>query len=104
MEELTQVGEAFRNVPLATSILERGGKTPWQSPAELHEMGYDMILYPTTLLFRAVHALQQALDDLRQGKPLVPEASVDLAGFGDIVRMSEWAGIENRFMDQSHDA
>jgi hypothetical protein len=40
---------------------------------------------------------------LRQGKPLVPEASVDLAGFEDIVRMSEWAGIENRFMDQSHD-
>jgi 2-methylisocitrate lyase-like PEP mutase family enzyme len=77
--------------------------TPWQSPAELHEMGYDMILYPTTLLFRAVHALQQALDDLRQGKPLVPEASVDLAGFEDIVRMSEWAGIEDRFMDQSHD-
>ena len=66
-------------------------------------MGYDMILYPTTLLFRAVHALQQALDDLRQGKPLVPEASVDLAGFEDIVRMSEWAGIESRFMDQSHD-
>jgi 2-methylisocitrate lyase-like PEP mutase family enzyme len=103
VEELTQVGEAFRNVPLATSILERGGKTPWQSPAELHEMGYDMILYPTTLLFRAVHALQQALDDLRHGKPLAPEASVDLAGFEDIVRMSEWAGIENRFMGQSHD-
>ncbi|MER9139546.1 isocitrate lyase/PEP mutase family protein [Mesorhizobium sp. M0830] len=103
VEELTQVGEAFRDVPLATSILERGGQTPWQSPAELHEMGYDMILYPTTLLFRAVHAVQQALDDLRQGKPLAPEASVDLASFEDIVRISEWAGIENRFMGQPHD-
>src|SRR5205823_11433713 len=27
VEELTQVGEAFRDVPLATSILERGGQT-----------------------------------------------------------------------------
>ncbi|MER9328476.1 isocitrate lyase/PEP mutase family protein [Mesorhizobium sp. M0152] len=103
VEELAQVGEAFKDVPLATSILERGGKTPWQSPSDLHAMGYDMVLYPTTILFSAVHAMQQALDDLREGRPLSPEKSVDLKGFEEIVRMSEWAAIENRFMRRSQD-
>jgi 2-methylisocitrate lyase-like PEP mutase family enzyme len=103
LKELKTVGAAFRDVPLATSILERGGKTPWVSPSEMHEMGYDMILYPTTVLFRAIKSMQQALGDLREGKPLDPETSVDLKGFEDIVRMSEWAGIENRFMRSPHD-
>jgi 2-methylisocitrate lyase-like PEP mutase family enzyme len=102
IKELKAVGKAFRDVPLATSILERGGKTPWVAPVEMHEMGFDMILYPTTVLFRAVTAMQRSLNDLRDGKPLEPEESVDLKAFEDIVRMSEWAGIENRFMGSSH--
>ncbi len=102
LKELKAVGRAFRHAPLATSILERGGKTPWVSPHDLHDMGYDMILYPTTVLFRAIKAMQQSLNDLREDKPLEPEASVDLKAFEDIVYMSEWAGIENRFMGSSH--
>lgn len=47
--------------------------------------------------------MQQALDDLREGRPLSPEKSVDLKGFEDIVHMSEWAAIENRFMGRSQD-
>ncbi|MGX7872871.1 hypothetical protein ACVDG5_008615 [Mesorhizobium sp. ORM6] len=42
------------------------------------------------------------MNDLREGKPLEPEASVDLKAFEGIVYMSEWAGIENRFMGSSH--
>jgi 2-methylisocitrate lyase-like PEP mutase family enzyme len=59
-KELRRVGEAFKGTPLATTILERGGKTPWRAPAELHEMGYSMLLYPTTLIFRATWAIQSA--------------------------------------------
>ncbi|TPM22651.1 hypothetical protein [Mesorhizobium sp. B2-3-5] len=48
--------------------------------------------------------MQLALGDLRRGRPLEPEESVDLKTFEDVVRMSEWAAIENRFMGASHDA
>lgn len=99
-EELEEVGEAFRNVPLATSVLERGGKTPWTSPSELHAMGYDMILYPVTVLFRAVRAMQLGLADLLEGRPLSTDASVDLPEFESIVAMEDWADIENRFMHE----
>jgi 2-methylisocitrate lyase-like PEP mutase family enzyme len=99
--ELVEVGKTFSAVPLATSLLERGGKTPWLPPDELHDMGYDMILYPTTVLFRAVFAIEQALLDLRKGRPLAPKHSVDLEEFEAIVDMPKWAAIENRFMRQS---
>lgn len=96
--ELAEIGRTFRDVPLATSILERGGVTPWSSPAELHLMGFDMILYPTTVLFRQVFAMERALADLREGRPLAPEASVDMKSFEDIVDLPKWAAIENRFI------
>jgi 2-methylisocitrate lyase-like PEP mutase family enzyme len=57
IEQLKTIGKHFRGEQLATSILENGGKTPWLSPAEMGEMGFTMILYPTTLLFAAVHFL-----------------------------------------------
>lgn len=100
-EELETVGKAFRNAPLATSILEQGGKTPWASPSEMHAMGYDMILYPATILFRVVRAMQQGLDDLLAGRPLRTGDGVTLQQFEDIVRLPDWADIENRFMPGS---
>lgn len=96
-DELARVGAAFSGMPLATSILERGGKTPWQSPAQLHAMGFTMLLYPVTVLFRAVHAIQKALEDLKRGAPLSSDASVDLVEFEDIVDMRKWAAIEDAF-------
>ncbi|UCI06316.1 isocitrate lyase/PEP mutase family protein [Mesorhizobium sp. B1-1-8] len=101
VDELKQVGAAFKGVPLATSILEGGGKTPWLSPRSMHELGFSMILYPTSVLFRQVRAVQDALDDLRNGLAMKPEQAVTLETFEDIVGMPEWADIENRFMGQS---
>ena len=59
----------------ATSILEGGGKTPWLSPRSMHEFGFSMILYPTSVLFRAVRAIQEALDDLKAMRWIRSEAS-----------------------------
>jgi len=63
-KELRAVGKAFKGFPLATSILERGGATPWVAPSEMHKIGFTMILYPATVLFRATRAIQAALDAL----------------------------------------
>jgi 2-methylisocitrate lyase-like PEP mutase family enzyme len=42
-EQLEKVGERFRGVPLATSILEGGGRTPWKDLADFHAMGYTAV-------------------------------------------------------------
>jgi 2-methylisocitrate lyase-like PEP mutase family enzyme len=68
-DELERIGRALGHAPLAVSMLEDGGKTPWLPPAEFAEMGFSIILYPTTVLFRATRAIQRALDDLAAGRP-----------------------------------
>ena len=51
--ELKRVGKALAGTPLATTLMEGGGRLPWLPPGEIHGYGFAMILYPTTVLFRA---------------------------------------------------
>lgn len=96
VDDLEKIGKEFKGVPLATSILEEGGKTPWLSPNELGSMGYSMILYPTTVIFQVVHTIQRALDHLKHGKP-IHGGSVDMDEFMQIVDMDYWKNIEEKF-------
>ena len=98
-EQLEKIGQALKGVPLATSILEDGGKTPWIPPGELKAMGYDMILYPTTLIFQVAYTLQRALQQLKAGKS-VGKASVDMDEFMQIVDLPYWAEIEQKFEEK----
>jgi 2-methylisocitrate lyase-like PEP mutase family enzyme len=97
LAELERIGKEFGSFPLATSILENGGKTPWVSPEDLHAMGYAMILYPTTVLFRLTYATERALEDLKAGRPLDRDQAVDMKGFEEIVGISRWQKIEREF-------
>jgi 2-methylisocitrate lyase-like PEP mutase family enzyme len=96
-EELKTIGKAFKGTPLATSILERGGVTPWVSPKELHAMGFTMILYPATVLFRATESIRRALKDLRNAKELNSDESVDMKQFEEIVDAGRWKRIQKKF-------
>lgn len=96
VEDLEKIGKAFKGVPLATSILEDGGKTPWLSPVELGGMGFSMILYPTTIIFQAVYAIQRALHHLKQGKP-IHGSSVNMGEFMQIVDLPYWKNIEEKY-------
>jgi methylisocitrate lyase len=101
-KQLRKIGKVFDGVPLATSVLENGGKTPWLSPEEFKSLGFSMILYPTTILFQVTKIMQLAAENLRKGKPLDPKISVDLEEFEDIVETSEWKKIEKMFSPSSH--
>ena len=97
VDELKKIGKAFKGEQLATSVLENGGKTPWLPPDEFAEMGFTMVLYPTTLLFRATYAIRRAAEDLRAGKPLDKERAVDMDEFEEVVELRHWQEIEKRF-------
>jgi 2-methylisocitrate lyase-like PEP mutase family enzyme len=94
--QLRQIGRAFKGEPLATSILEGGGKTPWLPPKEMHALGFNMILYPTTLLFRQTMAIQRALTDLKTGRPMLQEDAVNMTQFEKIVDIVYWKSIEQK--------
>lgn len=96
-KQLKQIGESFKNVPKVMDILEGGGETPWFDPDELRELGFSMILYPTTVLFRATYAIQQALKNLYKGKPMDQSQAVKMKEFEKIVDIDFWSKIESRF-------
>lgn len=96
IEQVEKIGKALKGVPLATSILENGGKTPWISPKDLKEMGYSMILYPTAIIFQVVHHIQRALEHLKVGKP-ISSASVNMDEFMKVVDLPYWQSIEEKF-------
>jgi len=95
--ELEIIGREFKGVPKIANMLEGGGQTPILPPAELHAMGFEMITYPTTVLFRLTRALDRALRDILDGKPIPKDDSVDFETFELIVDKPRWAEIEKRF-------
>jgi 2-methylisocitrate lyase-like PEP mutase family enzyme len=95
--ELKRVGKALAGTPLATTMMEGGGRMPWTHPEEIHNAGFAMIMYPTTLLFQLTRTIEQALSSLKSGRPMSAKNSVDLDTFEDIVGMSAWKAIEEKF-------
>jgi 2-methylisocitrate lyase-like PEP mutase family enzyme len=96
-KELEKIGREFKHVPLATSVLEQGGKTPFLPFKQFHEMGYSMVLYATTLLFRVVRSLERALEDLKEGRETPKGEAVDMKTFEQIVEFDYWQEIEREF-------
>jgi 2-methylisocitrate lyase-like PEP mutase family enzyme len=97
VDELEQIAKALPGVPQMTNMFEGDKETPWVTPKDLGKLGFSMILYPTTVLFRVVRAMERALADLQRGKPTPAEEGVDLTEYEEIVGLRHWAEIENRF-------
>jgi 2-methylisocitrate lyase-like PEP mutase family enzyme len=63
-EELARIGAEFKGVPLVANIVE-GGKTPQLPAAELHALGFTVVLYANFLMRAMAKAGLQALTHLR---------------------------------------
>lgn len=96
VEQLKAIGREFKGEALAVSILEGGGKTPWLPPQEMHAMGFNMLLFPTTLLFRQTRAVQRALCDMKAGRPMAEAEALTMTEFETIVDIAYWKSIEQK--------
>lgn len=96
LEELTRIGAEFRHVPQLANMLE-GGRTPLVPPAELFRMGFAMVAYPTTLIFRVARTIEKALSDLKTGQLTLTGEGVDFDTFKGIVDFAPWVDVEERF-------
>lgn len=95
-EELRKVGETFRHVPQIANMLE-GGRTPLLPPAELYKMGFAMVAYPTSLIFRVTHTVEKALADMKAGRLSLDGEGVGFEEFKKAVGYDDWAKVEDRF-------
>jgi len=96
VDELAQIGRAFQGVPQLANMLEGGGRTPVLPPHELYRLGFGMVAYPTSLIFRVARAIETALADLKAGRPANNGAGVDFEAFKEIVSLARWADVEQR--------
>lgn len=92
--ELELIGGSFPGAGMA-SMLE-GGKTPLCRPRDLHEMGYSIVIYGTTLLLRAIKTMIAALDDLHSGQLTLVGSGVSLSEYFDIVDLASWQSMEQQ--------
>src|SRR5215467_7388514 len=95
-EELAKIGRTFQGVPQLANMVEGGGRTPLLPPEELLRLGFAMVAYPTTLIFRVARAIENALADLKHGRPTGKNDGVDFDTFKDITSFAHWAEVEQR--------
>lgn len=92
--ELELVAKTFRDVPKIANMLEGGGRTPILKPSQLHGMGFQMVTYPTTILFRVAKAIEQAAQALLNEQPMSSADGIDMEHFEEIVGLPDWKRIE----------
>jgi len=97
IEELRRVGRSF-DVPQLANMLE-DGDTPMLSPAELAELGFAMVAYPTSLIFRVAHGIRETLGRMRRGQLTDSPPELGFDEFKRIVGLDEWAALEERSND-----
>jgi 2-methylisocitrate lyase-like PEP mutase family enzyme len=96
LDELRKVGAVFRGVPQIANMLE-GGRTPLLPPAELHAMGFAMVAYPTSLIFRVTHAIEKALADMKAARLSLAGEGVGFEEFKKVVGYDAWSKVEDQF-------
>ena len=95
IEELRLIGRSFE-LPLVVNAAE-GGRTPLLSPVEYRDLGFSLILYPSTLLLRMVAVLRRTLAALREGRFAREEEMPDFRDLADLMGLTEWIGFDQRF-------
>ena len=65
LQEMEAIADATPGCIRVANMVE-GGKTPLRTPAELHDLGFDLIVSPLTGLLAATHQMQLAYAALRE--------------------------------------
>jgi 2-methylisocitrate lyase-like PEP mutase family enzyme len=93
--ELEAVAEALPGVVRVANMIERG-RTPLLTPAELHDLGYDLIVSPLSGLFAATRALREAFGTLAAEGSLRDHLDlvVTFDEFTDAVDLPRWQDID----------
>ena len=89
IEEMDQIAAAIPGPKIANMV--EFGKTPLLSPEELHERGFDLIVYPVAAVLAQAHAIEkiyatlteQGTTESRQGELFHFQAFNDLMGLAE---------------------
>jgi len=97
LDEMVQVSKEIK-VPLLANMVEKG-KTPLTKASELNEMGYNIIIYPVSLLYTATMAIQGMLSQLKEDETTstMLDKMVSFPVFNSTIQLDELRALENSF-------
>ena len=97
VEEMKKIGKSI-NAPLVANMIE-GGATPISSAKILHKMGYQLILYPLSILYANTFATLKILKELKNKSTTLglKKELVNFDQFNDIVELSKYRKLENKY-------
>ena len=89
---------AFSLAASSAGVVSAFKTTPLMSIEDLEAMGYKIAAYPLTLLNTAVFAMQEALEELKQGR--TPERRVDFQTIRSIVGFSQYDQLIDAYAER----
>jgi 2-methylisocitrate lyase-like PEP mutase family enzyme len=98
VEELATIAAAVPEVVRVANMIE-AGRTPLLTPAELHDLGFDLVVSPLTGLFAATRALQEAYGVLAAAGTVRDrlELVTSFEEFGAVVDLDAHYALEARY-------
>jgi methylisocitrate lyase len=98
VDELRAVAAATPGAVRVANMVE-GGRTPLLTPAELHHLGYDLVVTPLTGLMAATRAVRDAFAVLHRDGTMRghPEALVGFREFESVVDTPHHRGLARRY-------
>jgi carboxyvinyl-carboxyphosphonate phosphorylmutase len=98
MEELRAIGQAFRGVPLLFNWAE-SGKTPMLPLSEIQALGFNLVIFPVSLLFAATHAMLELLEILKSGETTAAyrDHMVTFSQFTTLLGLPDIQALERRY-------
>ena len=101
VEEMKKIGKAIK-APLVANMIE-GGATPLLSSQNLHKMGFNLILYPLSVLYANTFATLQILKELKKNGTTskLKNNLVNFDQFNEIVELSKFKKMEHKYATKS---
>jgi len=101
IDEMKKIGKSIK-APLVANMIE-GGATPMLSSQQLHKMGFNLILYPLSVLYANTFATLQILQELKKvgTTARLRKHLVNFNQFNDIVELSKFKKMENKYATKS---
>jgi len=98
MEELRTIGQVFHGTPLLFNWVE-SGKTPLLSVGEIQALGFNLVIFPVSLLFAATHTMLALLEILKKGETpaAFSEHMVTFSQFTSQLGLPDIQAMEHRY-------
>lgn len=103
--EMEAIAEATPGLVRVANMIE-AGKTPLLTPAELHDLGFDLIVAPLAGLFAAARAMSTAYGVLAEKGTMRDDLDLvcDFGSFNAIVDLDRHYELEARYSGDGEDA